>query len=144
MPTSSQQQPRRTERGASELMILIFMTAMLAFAGLAYDAGMAFNARRQAQNVAHAAARVGANEVEPDSLYLTGLPLLDSSDARGAARKHIEAAGLKAVQVDVRNGFQIQVTVEAVHNTTFLQIVGIDTMTVRAESKVMAESFATS
>ena len=39
------------ERGASELMMLIFMIAIIGFAGLAYDAGMAFNARRQATNV---------------------------------------------------------------------------------------------
>jgi len=133
---------RRTERGASELFILLMMTTMLAFAGLAYDAGMAFNARRHANNVASAAARAGANEVEPDALYTIGIPLLDESNAVNAARNRVALDGLTVLEADVEMGVQMRVKVQATHETTFLQVIGIGSLTVEAEAKVMAESLA--
>lgn len=133
---------KRTERGASELFILLMMTTMLAFAGLAYDAGMAFNARRHANNVASAAARAGANEVETDALYTTGIPLLDHSNATAAARNRVTLAGLTVLETEVEMGIQMRVKVQATHETTFLQVIGIGSLTVEAEAKVMAESLA--
>jgi len=139
---SRQPHPSR-ERGASELMMLAFMTVLLAFAGLAYDAGMAFNARRQASNIAHSAARAGANQVETDALYTVGLPLIDESKARRAVRNHVQASGLTLIKNDA-SGLRMTVKVQAEHETTFLHIVGIPTMTVEAEARVMAQNLANS
>lgn len=140
--TRTSRGPSRRDRGASEVFILLMMTTMLAFAGLAYDAGMAFNARRHANNVAAAAARAGADQVETDALYTVGVPLLDVSDATAAARQRVALDGLTVLEADVANGVQMRVRVQATHNTTFLQIIGIGSLTVEAEAKVMAQSLA--
>ena len=118
------------------------MTTMLAFAGLAYDAGMALNARRHASNVAASAARDGANQIESDALYTVGLPLLDSSDATSAAANRVNAAGLTLLTARVNAGVQMEVKVQATHRTTFLQVIGINSLTVEAESKVMAQNLS--
>lgn len=143
MPTPRETTNRtRSDRGASEVFILLMMTTMLAFAGLAYDAGMAFNARRHATTVAASAARAGANEVEPDALYTIGIPMLDRSNATDAARNRVDLAGLTLLEARVENGIEMHVRVRAAHETTFLQVIGIGSLTVEAESKVMAESLA--
>lgn len=121
---------------------MLMMITMIAFAGLAYDAGMTFNARRHATNVAASAARAGANEVETDALYTIGIPLIDESNANSAARRTVDAAGLTVLEAGVRNGVEMHVKVQATHETTFLQIIGLDSFTVEAESKVMAQSLA--
>ena len=131
--------PQHGERGASELFALILLVAMLAFAGLAYDAGMAFNARRDATNAASAAARAGALEVDEDYLYTTGLPVLESS-ATDVARAHVYSEGLRVLEVDVRNFVEVYVKVEATHQTTFLQVIGIGSLTVEGEARAMAQS----
>ena len=72
------------ERGASEVFMLLMIIPLLLFAGLAYDAGMAFTARRSATNTAAAAARAGADQVEEDIIYLTGCLLYTSPSPRDA------------------------------------------------------------
>ena len=131
----------RTERGASEIFMLMMMITMLAFAGLAYDAGMAFNARRAATNAASSAARAGAMEVDENYLYTTGLPRLESS-ATSVARNWAENEGMTVLDVDVENWVEVYIEVEAVHETTFLQVIGIDTLEVRGEARAMAQSRA--
>ncbi len=133
------QGPQQRERGATELFMLILLVSMLAFAGLAYDAGMAFNARRAATNAASAAARAGALEVDENFLYTTGLPRLEGS-AEGVARSRAEADGMRVLESEVRNFVEVYVKVEATHETTFLQVIGIGSITVEAEAKAMAQS----
>ena len=119
--------------------MLILMVAMLGFAGLAYDAGMAFNARRAATNAASSAARAGALEVDENFLYTTGLPRLEGS-AESVARNWAQNEGMTVLEVNVRNQVQVHIRVQAVHETTFLQVVGIGTLTVEAEARAMAQS----
>lgn len=131
----------RSERGASEIFMLMMMITMLAFAGLAYDAGMAFNARRAATNAATSAARAGALEVDENYLYTTGLPRLENS-AESVARRWAEDRGMTVLDVDIENWIELYIEVETEHQTTFLQVIGIDTLDVRAEARVMAQSLA--
>lgn len=131
------------ERGATELFMLILLVSMLGFAGLAYDAGMAFNARRAATNAASAAARAGAQEIDENFLYTTGVPRLERS-AEGVARSQAEADGFRVINSEVRNFVEVYVKVEATHETTFLQVIGIGSITIDAEAKAMAQSRARS
>lgn len=130
-----------SERGASEVFMVMLMITMLAFAGLAYDAGMAFNARREATNAATSAARAGALEVDENYLYTTGLPRLESS-AESVARNWAENLGMDVIEVDVENWVEVYIEVETEHQTTFLQVIGIDSLDVRGEARVMAQSLA--
>ena len=129
---------RKTERGASEIFMIILMITMIAFAGLAFDAGMAFNARRAATNAASSAARAGAQEINEDYLYTTGLPRLEGS-AGSVARTWAQNEGMTVLDVDV-DLVQVYIKVEAVHQTTFLQVIGIDTLTVQGEARAMAQN----
>jgi len=62
-----------SERGAVDIWMLLMLSLLIAFAGFALDMGMLFNTRREATNVAAAAARAAANEVDPNSLYDDGV-----------------------------------------------------------------------
>ena len=63
------------ERGAGLPFVALILPALVAFAGLAFDGGTIFVAKREALNVATAAARAGAADVTEASLY-SGLPQL--------------------------------------------------------------------
>ena len=121
--------------------MLILMASLVGFAGLAYDAGMAFYARREATNIAAAAARAGTNVVDTDALYGLGSPILDS-DAAGVARRTAYAAGAETVRVERTGPFELKVSVTLSHDNVFLGLVGIDSYTVDGEATVKVESKA--
>jgi len=127
------------ERGASEVFMLIIMTSLLAFAGLAYDAGMAFNARREATNIAASAARTGANEVSTDALYGEGLAKLDVNNAISKAHGSIPS-DVEVIEISPVSDSELFVKVEITHTPVFLQLVGFDefVMTGEASARVQA------
>lgn len=132
------------DRGAGEMFLIILMTSLIGFAGLAYDAGMAFNARREAVGVAGAAARAGADEVDETWLYLTGQPSLDAGEATSAARNFALNHGADTAQASVPGTapfqFQIQVRVTKTHNTQFLRLFGVSQFQVEGRATANVES----
>lgn len=137
---------RQRERGASEVFMLVMMTALLAFAGLSYDAGMAFNARRQAANIAASAARDGADAVSTDALYSEGVPRLSNgangSSAESVAAQAVNATDATLLEVYRTSDFELFVRTEIVHETTFLKIIGLGSLTVEGEATAVVESRA--
>jgi len=121
--------------------MLMLTTTLIAFAGLTYDAGMAFNARREATNVAASAARAGADVISVDALYQDGVPRL-SPDAEGVAANTVRAAGLTVLESRRESDFELLVRTELVHETTFLKILGIGSLTVDGEATALVESRA--
>lgn len=132
----------RSERGASEGFMIMMMVALLAFAGLAYDAGMAFNARREATNIASSAARAGADEIDTNILYAFGRTVLDTGPARSTARNAVITAGGNPVEVSIRGPQEIFVRVERTHTTVFLGAIGIDSFEVEGEAIARVEGRA--
>lgn len=124
----------RCDRGAGEFIVLMLLTAMVAMAGLVYDAGMAFNAERRANNIAANAARVGANQLDLDRLYGEGVVWLDIDHAVAHAQQSARRAGAETVQpsydVDAR---ELTITVEITHTPKLLGIIGVDPMTMSGE-----------
>ena len=118
------------------------MVALVSFAGLAYDAGMAFNARREATNIASSAARAGADEIDTDILYAFGQTVLDAGPARSTARAAVHTAGGRPLEVRVRNPREIYVRVERTHTTVFLAAIGIDSFEVEGEATARVEGRA--
>lgn len=123
------------DRGAAEGFILIMLVAILAFAGLSYDAGMALNARREATNLALASARSGTDTVSKKALLNEGRALLDESQARDDALTFAQAQGAETVAVDVLNEIALEVTITRTHETTFLGIVGLSEITVSGTAR---------
>lgn len=129
------------ERGASEVFMLLMIIPLLLFAGLAYDAGMAFTARRSATNTAAAAARAGADQVEEDIIYLTGETLLDRGEAESVARNFVANAGAQTLGFNVGVGLagtsfgeEVYVRVGVQHETVFLRFIGMDTLSLTGEA----------
>ena len=73
---------------------MVLTVGLLVLAGLVVDGGRYFTARRQAQNLAAGAARVGAQGMSEDSLRdPTATPTLDPNDAYRRADAYLRAAG---------------------------------------------------
>src|SRR3712207_7980324 len=58
----------RSERGTVTVFVVVFMSALLAVAGLVIDGGNLLAARRHAANVAESAARAGRSEEHTSEL----------------------------------------------------------------------------
>lgn len=66
----------------------------LPIAGLSMDAGAVFNARRETQNLADGAARVGGMEIDQNQLRADGSVVLDQRKGRDAANDYLDRAGI--------------------------------------------------
>lgn len=132
---------RLAERGAGGIFLMVLMFSLVVMAGFAYDGGALFAARREANNVAAAAARSGANQVDQDSLY-EGSPVLDEAAAESAAQALVNLSDATFVSADAE-GITVEVTVSQSHNMLFLGLLGIDELTVTATSKARLRSAIT-
>lgn len=78
-----------TERGTVTVLVVAMTTALMLVAGLVFDGGRMIAARRDADGVAAAAARAGAQGVDEAGLRQTdGVPL-DPVDARARAQRYL-------------------------------------------------------
>lgn len=98
----------QSEEGTVTAMVAVLALALLACAGLAYDGGAIITATADARDLAAAAARTGAQQVDPAAVH-AGLPNLDPVRAVDAAEMFLEQAGAAGtVSVD---GATVTVTV---------------------------------
>ena len=128
----------RAERGSVSPMIFVLLPALVALIGLSYDGGQVFAARREANNVASAAARAGANVVTEESL-LHGLPEL-ASQAPGVARTFAAGQGMDTAAARTIGAHIIEVDVSDTYDTIFLSIIGIDSLTVEGNARAVVRS----
>lgn len=141
-PPSRQPSPRRErlrgDRGGVSAFIMMLLPGLVGLAGLAFDGGMLFAGRREANNVAAAAARAGANDLLESSIYL-GDPIL-SPTAPATARSFAFSQGAVTALATPVAPDRIEVTVTRQVDMTFLGIFGVGTQTVtgNAEAKVRA------
>ncbi len=140
LPRSVARQPpastgqRWGEAGQAIVWAAVMMPAFLAVLGLALDAGVVFNARRELQHVAAGAAHAGATQIDHGRYRQAATVALDPRRAEQAAAEYVAAqAGLgielEAVAADQR---QVVVTVGREVGTSFLRIVRIPQVRVRA------------
>lgn len=115
---------------------VIVTLAMLAFAGLVLDAGLAVATKVDAVSVAQSAARAGARELDLAHLRTTGDIRLDPATAHDTATDWLDTAGL-AGTVTV-TGDQVTVTVTTSQDTQLLQLVGIGSIPVGATATATA------
>ena len=124
----------RGQAGQAIVWVAVMLPLFLTVIGLAIDGGVVFAARRDLQNVADAGARAGAMQVDQrvyrDSSGTT--VVLDAAEAREVAAAYVagEGAGLEASVVVEPQRVVVQVSHEV--PTTFIRLVGIDTVRVRA------------
>lgn len=81
------------ERGTLTAVVAVVAVSLVMVAGLAYDGGQIVAAQVKARDVAAAAARAGAQEVDLTVLRATGDAVLDADRAAAAAQAFLARAG---------------------------------------------------
>lgn len=115
------------QRGTVTAFVTVMTLAMLMAAGLVLDGGGLLVARREAIDRATAAARAGAQAVDPDGLRHRERRL-DPGVAVDAARAHLRRTGNDG-SVTV-SGDRVRVTVTIHRTLTLLTLVGLRSATV--------------
>ena len=124
------------EDGVVTAFVIVIALALMLFAGLVYDGGMALRAKVEAVDEAGAAARAGAQELDLTALRSTGTVTLDPSAADGAAESYLAAIG-RTGTVAV-NGDEVTVTVSFQQPTALLGIAGIRSFSVSGSGSATA------
>jgi len=109
----------RSDEGTISAMVAVLALALIACAGLAYDGGAIISTHAAARDVATAAARAGAQQVDPGAVH-QGLADLDPVLAEQAAQSFLAAAGMSG-QVTVA-GATVTVTVHTSHAMRLLPL----------------------
>ena len=116
------------------LWVAVMLPLFLSVIGLAVDGGLVFSARRELQNVADSAARAGAMQVDQQAYRDSSgrTVVLDAVAARQIAAEYVasQETGLTATISVEPQRVVVQVSREA--PTSFLRLVGIDTVRITA------------
>lgn len=126
----------RRDDGTVTAYTVIVTLAVLAFAGLVLDAGLAVSTKVNAVSVAQSSARAGARELDVAYLRSTGVIRLDPVMARTSAQGWLDRSGLSGT-VTV-TGDEVAVTVTTSRDTQLLQLVGIGSIPVGATATATA------
>ncbi|MET7949426.1 pilus assembly protein TadG-related protein [Micromonospora sp. NPDC005324] len=115
----------------------VLMTiALLAVAGLVLDAGMALTEKTRALDIAQAAARAGAQELDLYQYRTTNVAELDPARAASAARAWLASAGANGEATATTT--TVTVTVRRTSRTQLLQLVGVRQLDVSASASATA------
>lgn len=125
----------RRETGTVSAFVVIITMALVVVAGLVHDGGRLLAARRQADDIAANAARVGLQELDEHRLR-TGTPVVDPVEASRAIATYLAstpATGSARTAADT-----VIVQVELRVRPGLLGIAGVRTQTVRATRRARA------
>lgn len=125
---------RRGEAGQAIVWAAVMLPLFLSVIGLAIDAGVVFDARRDLQNVADAAARAGAMQVDV-RVYRESAGqsvVLDQATARQVASAYLgdQRSGLNAAIATDSQRVVVELSRDV--QTSFLRIAGIDRVRIGA------------
>jgi Flp pilus assembly protein TadG len=135
-------------RSRQRAQVIVWVAAMvpllfLPLIGLTIDAGAMFNARRDLQDVADGAARAGAEQIDMARLRTDGSVVLDKDNARKAAHDYVDNTTARMpdeprLDPPGNDPNQISVVVTRDVRPTFLRILHVQKITIRAGSRAQA------
>jgi hypothetical protein len=128
---------REDQSGRVTAFVVIIVTAVLLFAGLVLDGGLALAAKVRALGEAQEAARAGAQEIDLTVYRTNGALRLEPQQASAAARNYLAAAGHTGT-VSVA-GNTVNVTVTVSQSTQLLPLIGIGSITVTATGQAQPQ-----
>lgn len=132
-PTTTHRARRPGGDGGHVTAFVVVITgALLLLAGLVLDAGLALATRTRALNVAHAAARTGAQQLDLVAYRVDGTVRLDPAAAEQAARDYLADTGYSGTVTSTDDTVTVQV--RARHRTQILTLLGIRSLTVTASA----------
>lgn len=108
--------------------------------GLVMDAGVLFDARRDLQQLADSAARVGAMEIDADELRTgIGRVVIDDAEARRAVREYLEdRVGFDGDREPTDTaGNRVRVTLRRQIHPRFLSLFGIRSVRIEATGRAV-------
>jgi Flp pilus assembly protein TadG len=124
------------DSGQVTAFVVILTIALVGFAGLVLDAGMALSAKVQALDAAQAAARAGAQQLDLTEYREHNIAQLDPPRAEAAARSWLASAGLDGTVTATTD--TVTVTIRRTTRTQLLQLVGVSTLNVSATATATA------
>lgn len=125
----------RGDRGSATVWMIGVTVSAFLLVGLVLDGGTMLRARSDAFAVAGAAARVGAQQLDPDAA-VEGATVLDPIAAERAVLEYLAASGVTGTARVVDDTVTVTVTTEA--QLQMLRLVGGDTVTFDATATVEA------
>ena len=128
---------RDDQSGRVTAFVVVTITAVLLFAGLVLDGGLALAAKVRALGEAQEAARAGAQEIDLAAYRANGTLRLEPQQASAAARNYLAAAGHTGT-VSVA-GNTVHVTVTVSQPTQLLPLIGIGSITVTAAGQAQPQ-----
>jgi Flp pilus assembly protein TadG len=135
---------RQDQSGRVTAFVVIIVTAVLLFAGLVLDGGLALAAKVRALGEAQEAARAGAQEIDLTAYRANGALRLEPQQASAAARNYLAAAGHTGTVSVAGNtvsvaGNTVNVTVTVSQSTQLLPLIGIGSITVTATGQAQPQ-----
>jgi Flp pilus assembly protein TadG len=127
---------RRDDAGTVTAFTMILVLAVLAFAGLVLDAGLAIATKVQAVSSAQSAARAGARELDVAALRTSATIRLDPARATAAARNWLNRAGATGTVTVTPD--TVTVTITTARRTQLLHLVGLTSIPVTATATAQA------
>ncbi len=123
-----------SQTGQAIVWAAVMMPLFLSVIGLAIDGGIVFKSERQLQNVADGAARAGAMQIDQQTYRATsGATLqLDADKAKQVAAQYVASQAPAARGSVTADPQQVTVQVQEQVPTSFIQIVGIDSVKISA------------
>lgn len=124
----------RAETGQAIVWVAVMLPLFLSVIGLAIDGGIAFDSRRELQDVADGAARAGAMQID-QNVYRASAGasvVLDVNSAQQAAAAYVASQGKDLTATTTVSPRRIEVTVRRLEPTSFLRIVGLDSIPMAA------------
>ena len=120
--------------GQAIVWAAVMMPLFLSVIGLAIDGGVAFKAQRQLQNVADGAARAGAMQIDQPAYRASGGTALqlDPDKAKQVAAAYVSGQSTDVSGQVTADPQQVIVSLKQQVPTTFIQIVGINSMQIEA------------
>lgn len=125
---------RTAHRGQAIVWTAVMLPLFVAIVGLAADGGLVFSARRELQNVADSAARAGAQQIDVRAYRESRgrTVVLDGAAARRITAEYAADQGAsRNIRIEVEPS-RVQVGLSLDAPTTFLRLVGIETVRVTA------------
>lgn len=130
------QLPQGAQRGQAIVWAAVMLPLFLAVIGLAIDGGIVFDDRRALQGVADSAARAGAMQIDQNTYRASAgqTIVLDQPSAQQVAVEYVSSQGTGMTATVTTDSQRVVVTVQRSAPTSFLRIVGIDSVQISAQA----------
>lgn len=121
----------RSERGSSNLVVVLTVVSLIVLVGLVVDGAGKVQASAQAQHVAASAARAAVSSLAGETIL--GAPIaIDADAAEAVALDYVAAAGMRGTASVT--GDRITVTASTTAETAFLSLIGIESLPATGEA----------